>query len=68
VQSRAGHGCNPATVWHSDLELADMARSIPSGCTAQHEEIARAAEFLASENAGAVTGQTLHVNGGSYLA
>jgi NAD(P)-dependent dehydrogenase (short-subunit alcohol dehydrogenase family) len=24
--------------------------------------------FLASENAGFVTGQTLHVNGGSYLA
>jgi hypothetical protein len=24
--------------------------------------------FLASENAGFVTGQTLHANGGSYLA
>jgi len=24
--------------------------------------------FLASDNAGFVTGQTLHVNGGSYLA
>jgi acetoacetyl-CoA reductase len=35
---------------------------------AQPEEIARAAVFLASENAGFVTGQTLHVNGGSYLA
>jgi acetoacetyl-CoA reductase len=32
------------------------------------EEIARAAVFLASDNAGFVTGQTLHVNGGSYLA
>jgi NAD(P)-dependent dehydrogenase (short-subunit alcohol dehydrogenase family) len=30
------------------------------------EEIARAAVFLASDNAGFVTGQTLHVNGGSY--
>jgi acetoacetyl-CoA reductase len=35
---------------------------------AQPDEIARAAVFLASENAGFVTGQTLHVNGGSYLA
>jgi acetoacetyl-CoA reductase len=35
---------------------------------AQPGEIARAAVFLASENAGFVTGQTLHVNGGSYLA
>lgn len=31
-------------------------------------DIARAAVFLASESAGFVTGQTLHVNGGSYLA
>jgi acetoacetyl-CoA reductase len=38
------------------------------GRMAQPEEIARAAVFLASENAGFVTGQTLHVNGGSYLA
>jgi NAD(P)-dependent dehydrogenase (short-subunit alcohol dehydrogenase family) len=35
---------------------------------ARPEEIARAAVFLASENAGLVTGQTLHVNGGSYLS
>jgi acetoacetyl-CoA reductase len=34
---------------------------------ARPEEIARAAVFLASEDAGFVTGQTLHVNGGSYL-
>ena len=52
----------------SEAELADMARSIPFGRMAQPEEIARAAVFLASENAGFVTGQTLHVNGGSYLA
>jgi len=35
---------------------------------AQPDDIARAAVFLASDNAGFVTGQTLHVNGGSYLA
>jgi NAD(P)-dependent dehydrogenase (short-subunit alcohol dehydrogenase family) len=45
-----------------------MARSIPLGRMAQPDEIAQAAVFLASENAGFVTGQTLHVNGGSYLA
>jgi NAD(P)-dependent dehydrogenase (short-subunit alcohol dehydrogenase family) len=39
-------------------ENADLAPS--------REEIARAAVFLASDNAGFVTGQTLHVNGGSY--
>jgi NAD(P)-dependent dehydrogenase (short-subunit alcohol dehydrogenase family) len=52
----------------SEVELADVARAIPFGRMAQPEEIARAAVFLASENAGFVTGQTLHVNGGSYLA
>jgi NAD(P)-dependent dehydrogenase (short-subunit alcohol dehydrogenase family) len=46
-----------------DTELADMARSIPFGPVALPEEIARAAVFTASENAGSVTGQTLHVNG-----
>jgi NAD(P)-dependent dehydrogenase (short-subunit alcohol dehydrogenase family) len=34
----------------------------------QTDEIGRAAVPLASENAGFVTGQTLQVNGGSYLA
>src|SRR5437868_14403589 len=52
----------------SETEIAETARSIPLGRMAQPDEIARAAVFLASENAGFVTGQTLHVNGGSYLA
>jgi NAD(P)-dependent dehydrogenase (short-subunit alcohol dehydrogenase family) len=52
----------------SEAEIAEMARTIPLGRMAQPDEIARAAVFLASESAGFVTGQTLHVNGGSYLA
>jgi NAD(P)-dependent dehydrogenase (short-subunit alcohol dehydrogenase family) len=52
----------------SEAELAETARAIPLGRMAQPEEIARAAVFLASDDAGFVTGQTLHVNGGSYLA
>ena len=51
----------------SEAELADMARAIPLGRMARPEDIARAAVFLASDGAGFVTGQTLHVNGGSYL-
>ena len=51
-----------------EVEIVEMARSIPLGRMAQPDEIAKAAVFLASENAGFVTGQTLHVNGGSYLA
>jgi NAD(P)-dependent dehydrogenase (short-subunit alcohol dehydrogenase family) len=52
----------------SEAELVETARAIPFGRMAQPDEIAQAAVFLASENAGFVTGQTLHVNGGSYLA
>src|ERR1700747_2946712 len=44
-----------------EAEIAEMARSIPFGRMAQPDEIARAAVFLASVNAGFVTGQTLHV-------
>ena len=52
----------------SEAEIAEMARAIPLGRMAQPDDIARAAVFLASDDAGFVTGQTLHVNGGSYLA
>jgi len=51
----------------SEAELAEAARAIPFGRMARPEEIARAAVFLASDDAGFVTGQTLHVNGGSYF-
>ncbi len=49
-------------------ELAAAGRAIPLGRMAQPEEIARAAMFLASDDAGFITGHTLHVNGGGYLA
>ncbi len=52
----------------SEAEIAEMARAIPLGRMAQPDDIARAAVFLASDSAGFITGQTLHVNGGSYLA
>ncbi len=48
-------------------ELAAAGRAIPLGHIAQPEEIARAAVFLASDEAGFITGQCLHVNGGGYL-
>ncbi|HXC91220.1 MAG TPA: glucose 1-dehydrogenase [Stellaceae bacterium] len=52
----------------SEAELAEAAKAIPLGRMAQPEEIARAALFLASDDAMFITGQTVHVNGGSYLA
>jgi 3-oxoacyl-[acyl-carrier protein] reductase len=49
-------------------EIAASGRAIPLGRIAEPEEIARAAVFLASDDAGFITGQCLHVNGGGYLA
>jgi NAD(P)-dependent dehydrogenase (short-subunit alcohol dehydrogenase family) len=63
TRSPGAHRYSPAALWQQQAELIAMARSIPLGRMAQPEEIARAAVFLASENAGFVTGQTLHVNG-----
>ena len=52
----------------SEEEIAAAGRAIPLGRIAEPEEIARAAVFLASDDAGFITGQCLHVNGGGYLA
>ena len=52
----------------SEAEIAAAARLIPLGDIAMPEDIARTAVFLASDEARVVTGQTWHVNGGSYLA
>ena len=51
----------------SEAEIAATAQTIPLGRIAQPDDIARTAVFLASEEAGFVTGQILHVNGGGYL-
>lgn len=51
----------------SEDELVAAGRAIPLGRMAQPEDIARAALFLASDDAALITGQTLHVNGGSYF-
>lgn len=42
--------------------------NVPAGRLGEPKDIAKAASFLASEDAGYVTGTTLHVNGGLYMA
>ena len=41
---------------------------IPVGRLGEPEEIARAVVFLAADDAGFITGSTLSINGGQYLA
>jgi NAD(P)-dependent dehydrogenase (short-subunit alcohol dehydrogenase family) len=53
---------------HTEAELRELGRAIPlEGRMARPEEIARVAVFLASDDAGWVTGQTIHVNGGAFM-
>ncbi|SJZ81985.1 3-oxoacyl-[acyl-carrier protein] reductase [Enhydrobacter aerosaccus] len=54
---------------NSDAELIEMARAtIPlGGRMLTPEQIAGSAVFLASDDADAITGQVLHVNGGAYM-
>ena len=51
----------------SEEEIAASAAAIPLGRIAQPEDIACAALLLASDEAGFITGQIWHVNGGGYL-
>jgi 3-oxoacyl-[acyl-carrier protein] reductase len=50
-------------------EQRDMlAKQIPLGRLGGAEEIAAAVAFLVSDGAAYITGETLHVNGGMYMA
>src|SRR4029077_13451445 len=51
----------------SDEVVASVLRAIPLGRLAEPEEVGWAVRFLASEEAGYVTGQTLVVDGGQVL-
>ncbi|TLS69235.1 3-oxoacyl-ACP reductase FabG [Mariprofundus erugo] len=50
-----------------DEAHARLSEQIPLGRLGQPEDIAAAVLFLASEGAGYITGQVLHVNGGMYM-
>jgi 3-oxoacyl-[acyl-carrier protein] reductase len=45
-----------------------LAGQIPLGRFGTPEDIAAAVNFLASDAASYITGETLHVNGGMYMA
>jgi acetoacetyl-CoA reductase len=47
--------------------LADLIARVPVKRLGQPEDIARAILFLADEDAGFITGETLAINGGLYM-
>ena len=44
-----------------------LASQVPLGRLGSPEDVAHAVAFLASPQAGYITGETLHVNGGMYM-
>jgi 3-oxoacyl-[acyl-carrier protein] reductase len=52
----------------ADAQRAKLLEQIPLGRLGSPEDIAHAVVFLASKEAGYITGATLHVNGGMYMA
>ena len=53
---------------HSEATMAELSRAVPLGKMATPDDIAEVIVFLASEAARHITGQTVHANGGSYMA
>ena len=52
----------------TDAQRTGLVERIPLGRLGLPEDVAHAVTFLASREAGYITGETLHVNGGMYMA
>ncbi len=62
-----GFIASPMTDELNDAQRATILGRIPAGALGAGQDIAAAAVYLASAEAGYVTGQTLHVNGGMAM-
>ncbi len=52
----------------NEQQVAALLQQIPAGRFGMPEDVAAAVAFLASDEAGYITGTTLHVNGGMYMS
>jgi len=52
----------------TEAQRASLSAQVPLGRFGQPDDIAAAVSFLASPGAAYITGETLHVNGGMYMA
>ena len=62
-----GFIATPMTDALNDQQKEAILTKIPAGAMGKSEDIAAAAVFLASDEGGYVTGQTIHVNGGMAM-
>ena len=51
----------------TDDQKANLLRNVPAGKLGQADEVAASVSFLASVEAGYITGETMHVNGGMAM-
>jgi 3-oxoacyl-[acyl-carrier protein] reductase len=51
-----------------EAQRNDLLQHIPLGRLGHASDIAKAVAFLASDYAGYISGETLHINGGMYMA
>jgi len=51
-----------------DKQREALSQQIPLACLGKPEDVAKGVAFLASADAGYITGETLHINGGMYMA
>ena len=52
----------------SEAQAAAMLSRVPAGRLGQADEVAKLVAFLASDAAGYVTGETIHINGGLFMS